>query len=208
MRPLPLRAAVMAAFLAAPAAHADMVIIQQGQFPGPSAFSHPMPQGSAFGMAEAFIRDMAANRFPQMVLPDMPLAPPVLIETDSPDNLPIPFAGGWTLTEVMDDQGAPLIFDAALLAETEFNVDQDGSFSAYVGCNRIFGELQMQDGTIATAEYGMTMMACFGPVDELERALTRVLDRASLVAMGHGLLVLLDREGDKLAEFALRVEAP
>lgn len=211
MRPLPLRAVILAALLAAPAAHADMVIIQQGHFPGPSAFAHPMPQGSAFGMAEAFIRDMAANRFPQAVLldhpfPEHPLFPPVLVEDRAAH--PIPFAGGWNMTEIMDDQGLPLAFDPELLAETEFNVDLDGSFTAYAGCNRIFGELTMMDGTIASAEYAMTTMACMGPVNDLEIAFTRVLDSASLVATGHDMLVLLDGEGDKLAEFALRVEAP
>jgi len=208
MRPLPFRAAILAACLAAPAAYADMVIIQQGHFPGPSAFAHPMPQGSAFGMAEAFIRDMAANRLPQADLLGQPLAAPVLIDSGDLSDDPIPFAGDWTLTEVMDDQGLPLTFDTDLLAATEFNVDLDGSFSAYVGCNRIFGEVRMMDGTIASAEYGMTMMACFGPSGDLEHALTRVLDSASLVAMGHDMLVLLDGEGDKLAEFALRVHAP
>ncbi len=211
MRPLTLRAAALAALLAAPAAHADMVIIQQGHFPGPSAFAHPMPQGSAFGMAEAFIRDMAANRFPQAALlghpdPAHPLMPPVLVEETISD--PIPFAGGWGLTEIMDDQGVPRSFDADLFAATEFNVDADGSFTAYAGCNRIFGELTMIDGTIASAEYGMTFMACMGPVGDLENAFMRVLDSASLVATGHDMLVLLDGEGDKLAEFALRVEAP
>ena len=211
MRPLTFRAAALAALLAAPAAHADMVIIQQGHFPGPSAFAHPMPQGSAFGMAEAFIRDMAANRFPQAAmlghpLPDHPLEPPVLVEDAEGD--PIPFAGGWTLTEIMDDEALPLSFDADLLAVTEFNVDIDGSFSAYAGCNRIFGELTMHDGTISSAEYGMTQMGCLGPLGDLENAFMRVLDSASLVAMGPEMLVLLDGEGDKLAEFALRVDAP
>ncbi|MGI3183940.1 META domain-containing protein [Nioella aestuarii] len=211
MRPLTFRAAALAALLAAPAAHADMVIIQQGHFPGPSAFAHPMPQGPAFGMAEAFIRDMAANRFPQTALlghplPDHPLEPPVLVEATEAD--PIPFAGGWTLTEIMDDEGARLSFDPELLASTEFNVDQDGSFTAYAGCNRMFGELTMYDGLIASAEYGMTFMACFGPTGDLENAFMRVLDSASLVAIGPEMLLLLDGEGDKLAEFALRVEAP
>lgn len=209
MRPLTFRAAALAALLAAPAAHADMVIIQQGHFPGPSAFAHPMPQGSAFGMAEAFIRDMAAERFPQAALldrpaPDLPMEPPVLVEVAEP----IPFAGGWTLAEIMDDEANPLVFDPELLAVTEFNVDIDGSFSAYAGCNRIFGELTMYDGTIASAEYGMTQMGCLGPLGDLENAFMRVLDSASLVAMGPEMLVLLDDEGDKLAEFALRVDAP
>lgn len=209
MRPLTFRAAALAALLAAPAANADMVIIQQGHFPGPSAFAQPMPQGSAFGMAEAFIRDMAAERFPQAALldrpaPDLPLEPPVLVE----EVEPVPFAGGWTLTEIMDDEALPLSFDADLLASTEFNVDLDGSFSAYAGCNRMFGEITMMDGTIASAEYGMTFMACLGPIGDLENAFMRVLDSASLVATGHDMLVLLDGEGDKLAEFALRVEAP
>lgn len=211
MRPLTFRAAALAALLAAPAAHADMVIIQQGHFPGPSAFAYPMPQGSAFGMAEAFIRDMAAERFPQAALlghplPDHPLEPPVLVEDTATD--PIPFAGGWSLTEIMDDQSTPLAFDPELLASTEFNVDPDGSFTAYAGCNRMFGEITMMDGTIASAEYGMTFMACLGPAGDLENAFMRVLDSASLVATGHDMLILLDGEGDKLAEFALRVDAP
>jgi heat shock protein HslJ len=54
----------------------------------------------------------------------------------------------------------------------------------------------------------MTFMACLGPAGDLENAFMRVLDSASLVATGHDMLVLLDGEGDKLAEFALRVDAP
>ena len=60
----------------------------------------------------------------------------------------------------------------------------------------------------ASAEYGMTQMGCLGSLGDLENAFMRVLDSASLVAMGPEMLVLLDGEGDKLAEFALRVEAP
>ena len=209
MPPLTFRAAALAALLATPAAHADMVIIQQGHFPGPSPFVQPLPQGSAFGMAEAFIRDMTAERFPQAALLAQPrLERPLLAPIPGEDSAPIPFAGGWSLTEIMDDEGARLSFDPALLAATEFNVDLDGSFTTYAGCNRMFGELTMMDGTIASAEYGMTFMACLGPVGDLENAFMRVLDSASLAATGHDMLVLLDSEGDKLAEFALRVEAP
>ncbi|WP_071674536.1 META domain-containing protein [Nioella nitratireducens] len=210
MRPLSLRAALLVATLAAPAAHADMVIIQSG--PMPSAAIPVMPQGSAFGMAEAFIHNTVVPRMQWVsadviVQPGRPLAPPILLDDTDPDQ-PISFAGAWRLTEIVDDDGQPLDVDADLLSATEFNVDIDGPFSAYVGCNRMFGEIVMRGGVVASAEYGMTMMACLGPVEDLETAMTRVLDNASLVAMGNDMLVLLDRDGDKLAGFELVLEAP
>ncbi len=210
MRSLPLRAAVVAALLAAPAAHADMVIIQSG--PMPPAALPAMPQGSAFGMAEAFIHNTVVPRMPWgsadvIVQQGLPLAPPALLDETAPDE-PISFAGAWRLTEIMDEDGQPLDFDADLLSATEFNVDIDGPFSAYAGCNRVFGEIEIRDGVVTSADYGMTMMACLGPAGDLENALTRVLDNASLVAMGNDMLILLDGQGDKLAEFELAFEAP
>lgn len=201
MRPLFLSAA-LAATLIVPAAHADMVIIQQGHAPAP--LMQVLPQGTGFGMAEAFIRDHVANRMPWgagHVVPQegIPHAPPILLD-DQEESDPIPFAGAWRLTEIMDDEGQPLAVDAALLAETEFTVDVDGPFSAYVGCNRMFGRIEMRDGVITSAEYGMTLMGCIGPIGDLENAMMRVLDSATLVAMGLDMLVLLDGEGDKLAE--------
>jgi len=199
--------AVLATVLALPAS-ADMVFIQQG----PAPFALPAPQASAFGMAEAFIRDTVVNRMPWgsagvVVQQGIPHAPPIPIE-DREASEPIPFAGGWQVTEIMDDEGRPLEVDADLLSLSEFNVDLDGAFTAYAGCNRIFGQIEMRNGLVASAEYGMTMMACPGPVGDFERAMMRVLDSASLVAIGPEMLVLLDGEGDKLAEFALRFDAP
>ena len=224
MRPHFLRAALAAALLAAPAAHADMVIVQQGSFPGPIRFAQPMPvpsHGSAFAMAERFIQDTVISRAPApIVISDprpLPLPLPVLpivpipvedeVDLDTPSD-PISFAGSWRLAEIVDDTGAPLSVAAELLAATQFNVDIDGAFYAYAGCNGMFGELRMEDGIVSTAEYGMTLMACFGPVADLERAFMGVLDNAALVAQGNGLLILLDDDGDKLAEFELVAEAP
>jgi heat shock protein HslJ len=224
MRPHFLRAALAAALLAAPAAHADMVIVQQGAFPGPVRLAQPMPapaHGSAFAMAERFILDTVISRAPApIVISDprpLPLPLPVLpivpipvedeVEVDDPSD-PISFAGSWRLAEIVDDTGAPLSVAAELLAATQFNVDIDGAFYAYAGCNGMFGELRMDDGIVSTADYGMTLMACFGPVSELERAFMGVLDNAALVAQGNGLLILLDDDGDKLAEFELVAEAP
>lgn len=206
MRPLTLSAALAAA-LALPA-HADMVLIQQGPMPA----TLPAPQVSAFGMAEAFIRDNVATRMPPgtaaaMFHQGVPHAPPVLFE-EPRDSDPISFAGAWRLSEILDDTGRPMAFDPSLLAATEFNVDLGGAFSAFAGCNRIFGEVEMLDGVVSSVEYGMTMMACLGPVGELERAMTRLLDSAALVALGPEILVLLDADGDKLAEFELLFEAP
>lgn len=200
MRPLTLSAALAAA-LALPA-HADMVHIQHG--PAPAVL--PSPQASAFGMAEAFILGNVVSRMP----PDYAgviVEPPIQVD-DPVAADPVTFAGAWRLTEIMDDAGHPLDIDQGLLAATEFNVDINGPFNAYVGCNRIFGEVHMAQGVVASTEYGMTLMACMDPVGELERAMTRVLDRAALVAQGPEILVLLDADGDKLAEFELLFEAP
>lgn len=205
MRPL-FPSAALAAILAMSAAHADVVIIRQGQLSGPPPVMQVMPQGSAFAMAEAFIMGNVVSRMPADYN-GVVIAQPIPVEEPAADE-PISFAGAWRLTEIMDDTGAPLDIDPDLLAVTEFNVDINGPFNAYVGCNRMFGELGMSDGMVTSAEYAMTMMACIGPVGELEQAFTHVLDSASLVAQGHDMLILLDGEGDKLAEFALIFEAP
>ena len=206
MRPLPLRAAALAVLLAAPAAHADMVIIQQGHFPGPSPFVHHMPQGSAFGMAEAFIRDMAAERFPQAALldnlhPEQPRFPPVLIEEAVGD--PITFSGEWSLIEVRGLNGDMLVLPQDRIETTQFIIDEMGLFDASAGCNPISGVAALDDGLLSIEAELEHQMMCFVGM-EFEYPLEVALNATAFFAQGPETLVLLDAEGNKLARFSAR----
>ena len=216
MRPLTL-CAVLAATIATSAAQADMVIIQRG----PAAFAPPAPHASsAFGMAEAFIRDTVASRAPsgigRLVLQDAldavePPVPPVMPIEDIevfPESDPIPFAGAWRITEIVDRHGDALDLADRAPEAIDLRIAAGGDFSASPGCNLMQGRMTLRDGVVDAGRFFMTQMGCIGPGQDLEMAMMHTLDAAALYAFGQDMLVLLDGEGDKLAEFALVFEAP
>ncbi len=195
----PTKASLLAAILctvAAPAAMADMLIIQQGPSVGIAPqIQMPIAGASGFDMAAGFVTQMASER-----LPEFEIAHSIQLQ-NAPDDAfdPISFAGDWRMTE------APGISDEDLnesdLPEVTFSITADGHFTAYAGCNRIFGTLYQQGGALVDPIVGMTRMACLGLVGDQERALTRALDNAAMFAHAGGILVLLNADGDKLVEF-------
>ena len=195
-----LSAALVASSLLGTAAQADITIIQSGPIPGHSAFAPQLNmQGSGFGIASAFIRDMAASRLPGFEIPEMDaiVAPPVD---------PIAFAGRWSLIEIFDANAGPLHFPEALIDEAELEVGTDGGFNASAGCNSIFGQIEQEAGLVEIGEVMATRMACDAPTMRLERALTRSLSDAALFAHGLDRLVFLSDDGQPLARFAAETD--
>lgn len=201
MTPKTLSAALLAASLIGSAAQADVTIIQSGPLPGHTALAPPLTmQGTGFGIASAFIRDMAAARMPGFEIPEMDaIEAPAIV---APPADPIAFAGRWSLIEIFDANAAALRFPAALMDEAGLEVEPDGGFHASAGCNSIFGQIEQQAGLIEIGEVMATRMACDAPTMRMERALTRSLSEAALFAFGHERLVFLGDDGRPLARFA------
>ena len=200
-----LSAALVASSLLGTAAQADITIIQSGPIPGHSAFAPQLNmQGSGFGIASAFIRDMAASRLPGFEIPEMDaiVAPPII----APPVDPIAFAGRWSLIEIFDANAGPLHFPEALIDEAELEVGTDGGFNASAGCNSIFGQIEQEAGLVEIGEVMATRMACDAPTMRLERALTRSLSDAALFAHGRERLVFLSLDGQPLARFAAETD--
>ncbi len=203
MTPKSLLAAAIAATLAASAAQADMFIVQQGPTGSFSGYVPSLPSGapgSGFDMATGFIADMAATRMPGFhhdLL--VPAAPAGLVPDADTAYDEISFAGDWQMVEAPGMTVEDLVISD--LPNATFSIDAMGEFTGYAGCNRIFGTLNQQGGALVEPMVAMTQMACPGLVGNQERALTQALQDAAMFAHAGDILVLLDAEGDKLAEF-------
>ncbi len=201
--------ALVAATLLAPAAFADVTIIQSGPMPGVnpfaghSAFNQQM-SGSGFGVASAFIQNMVDSRMPTMsgVVADAIDADPIA----APIPEPIGFVGSWDLVTLYDTHASRFEFSEEMLAHAEFGIEADGRFNASAGCNSIFGTMAQTGGIVETGEIMATLMMCDEPGMSLERALIQSLSNASLFAHGHDRLVFLDSDGNPLARFAAQGE--
>jgi heat shock protein HslJ len=199
-----LSAALVAASLLGTVVQADVTIIQSGPMPGTSTFAPQLNmQGSGFGIASAFIRDMAAARMPGFVIPEMDTmdaidAPPII----APPADPIAFAGRWSLIEIFDANAGTLRFPDVLIAEAGLDIAPEGGFNATAGCNSIFGQMEQDAGMVETGEVMATLMACDEPTMRLERALIGSLSDAALFANGHDRLVFLSVDGRPLVRFA------
>jgi len=200
-----LTAALVAASLLGTAAQADVTIIQSGPLPGHTALPPQFSmQGSGFGIASAFIRDMAASRMPGFEIPDMDAieAPPII----APPADPIAFAGRWSLIEIFDANAGTLRFPDTPTLDASLNITDQGGFNASAGCNTIFGQMEQEAGLVEIGEVMATLMACDEPTMRLERALTRSLTDAALFAHGHDRLVFLSVDGRPLARFAAETD--
>jgi putative lipoprotein len=58
--------------------------------------------------------------------------------------------------------------------------------SGTTGCNQYFGGYTYDAGSISFSQIGMTMMACEGPISEVEAAYTAALNGATTVTMDDG----------------------
>lgn len=196
-----IRMAVMATLLAsALPALAQVSIVQSGRVPNLSQ----MPQADAFGDTAGFIRDMAASRMPAM-LPAIDGAVPAVglgpAPATPPAPQPIPFAGEWRMNEVHMPDASIRLIDAEEIIQVRFEIAEDGVFTANAGCNDVFGEMALHDGHIRTPEIATTLRLCVIGDAMLEHATAHALSHAAFYAYAPGMLVLLDAEGDKLAEF-------
>jgi heat shock protein HslJ/uncharacterized lipoprotein NlpE involved in copper resistance len=76
---------------------------------------------------------------------------------------------------------------------------EDNRFSATVGCNRMMGGYELEDGSLRFSGTASTRMACPPPLDAWERALAEVLDRTRRFRIVSQTLELYDEAGRSLA---------
>ena len=67
----------------------------------------------------------------------------------------------------------------------------EGRIYGTTGCNRYFAGYTLEEGRLSLTPVGMTMMACDGPIGDLEQVFVRVLNAAeSAVIDAEGRLVI------------------
>lgn len=77
----------------------------------------------------------------------------------------------WVLTKV--DNKKVDLQDALGAPNLQLSADLDANGNA--GCNRFFGKAELNEGKLRIEKMGMTMMACQGPEDNIERAMSKTL---------------------------------
>ena len=108
----------------------------------------------------------------------------------SPET-PSTLAGtSWRAISVGGD--APVEGSNPTLAFTEDEI------SGTTGCNQFFGGYTYDAGTISMSNIGMTMMACDGPISEVEAAYTAALNGATTVSVDEGGQLLLTGSGGEV----------
>ena len=107
-------------------------------------------------------------------------------------SAPASLAGSaWRAVSV--DGLSPLEGSAPTLTFSETEV------SGTTGCNQYFGGYTYADGTISFTEVGMTMMACEGPISDVEAKYTAALNSATTATIDDGgQLLLSGSDGDVL----------
>ncbi|MGF1756628.1 META domain-containing protein [Photobacterium sagamiensis] len=92
----------------------------------------------------------------------------------------------WVLTQV-DNKAIelPEPFKAPNLELTN-----DMSANGHSGCNRYFGQAELNNGQLRIEKMGMTMMACPAPAMEMEKTLTQTLTDWSEAKISGGELTL------------------
>jgi heat shock protein HslJ len=71
--------------------------------------------------------------------------------------------------------------------------------SGTTGCNQYFGGYTYAEGTISFTQVGMTMMACEGPISDVEATYTAALNGATTATIDDGgQLLLSGSDGDVL----------
>ncbi|MGF1685462.1 META domain-containing protein [Photobacterium japonica] len=78
-------------------------------------------------------------------------------------------AQNWVLTKI-DNQ--------VISTETEapnLQLASDLNANGNAGCNRFFGQAELQDGKLRIEKMGLTMMACQGPGQDMEQVMSKML---------------------------------
>ncbi len=114
---------------------------------------------------------------------------PVLSFVPRADTGPV-LDGEWTIVQYNDGQGALVAIDDASAQLTI----ADGALSGTAGCNRFFGSLTQDAGTITVSQLGSTEMYCEGLMDR-EAAVLASLQASTQVQAQDGGLTLLDAAG-------------
>jgi len=118
---------------------------------------------------------------------------------DGADAGPPPFEGiPWFVTSGLDAPGA-----AEHAPSMTF---EDGSVSGSAGCNTFRGGFTTTGDTLEISGPAVTLMACVGPEDAVEREFLDRLGRVARWRMEDDELVLADADGE--AQLRLRVPSP
>lgn len=105
--------------------------------------------------------------------------------------------GSWSVIAASDqDEPLPLPNNVSL------DVDEDGSYQIYAGCNRLGGSFSVEEGRIRSSPLWSTRMACPPPVARVEMLFSRImtdpfqvgLDEETLIIRSPGAQLRLIRE--------------
>ncbi|PSW05672.1 META domain-containing protein [Photobacterium lipolyticum] len=92
----------------------------------------------------------------------------------------------WVLTQV--DNKAIELPEPFKAPNLELTTDM--SANGHSGCNRYFGQAELNDGQLRIEKMGMTMMACPAPAMEMEKNLTQTLTNWSEAKISGSVLTL------------------
>jgi heat shock protein HslJ len=105
----------------------------------------------------------------------------------------------WRLTgQVIDGQMTPIPERVAITLRME-----GGDAGGHGGCNSYFTSYELEDFDLTFGPIGSTMMACVGPLMDLEQAYFANLGQVAAYQSGGIQMALLDSNGDFLLEFDL-----
>lgn len=80
-------------------------------------------------------------------------------------------------------------------AKSRFEMQDDGTFVATVGCNAMRGKAEIQESSLTIGPMASTRMACPEPLDSLEAAFQRALQQSVTYRRDGETLALLDASG-------------
>ena len=113
-----------------------------------------------------------------------------------PDRAPEGIEGTWQAVTVA---GQPVIVGhepTATFRGTEV--------SGTTGCNAYGGSYTYEDGKITIGELRMTLMACIGPIGDVEGRFTRAMSGATTATTDASGRLMLDRPGGPIAFIGIR----
>ncbi len=105
---------------------------------------------------------------------------------------------GSALTQISGERWQVTSVEGAAVpdpAKSRFEMQDDGTFVASVGCNAMRGKAEIQGSSLTIGPLAATRMACPEPLGSLETAFQRALQQAAAFHRDGEMLTLLDASG-------------
>ncbi len=109
----------------------------------------------------------------------------------------VDIAGEWVLTVVNGED-----VSTTVRADKIINFDvKENRFNAKVGCNNLFGGININESNLSIGQVASTMMACDKAAMDMDQKVSRTLEQTQSYVIQKGELILLNSKGEAVTRW-------